>query len=1044
MDARQSHDEGIDEDLRRRFERAWLQGQPLPIEDCLPPREAATWLPTLEELVHIELEFAWKAWADQRRTQGVAIARVSTAHPRKVEQYLALFPSLDQPEIVARLVEQECFVRAQAGDRPAADEYLRRFGHHLVTAIAGDTLPRMAATWRSDRTALDQQPPGASGPPPSPKQKRFGNYELLEELGRGGMGIVYRARQLSADRIVALKVIRADQLSNLRPELRTSAVERFRHEALAAARLEHEHIVTVYEVGEADGERFFSMRYVEGQSLADLLSLGGPFDGRKAAAYLEPVARAVAAAHEAGILHRDLKPQNILVDAKTDRPLIADFGLAKLLEQSSELTRAGDVMGTPAYMSPEQACDSTKVTVRSDVYSLGATLYHAIAARPPFQAATSLETLRQTQEEQPVAPSQLNPAIDRDLETICLTCLHKEPARRYATAAALADDLRRYLDGMPILARPVGPGERVARWCRRNPLLAGALGLAAVFFVAALVATSVGYVTTAAALRDRTKALQERTQALDEKTTALEESERSYRQSREVVNQFFTLVSEDTLLNQPGTQSLRIELLKLALGHFQRFLAVRGEDPALLEEIARTHYRVALIMQAIDPEAAVGRESLNKALRIQRDLLAHSPQNDQLQDALGDTLNALGQVHQHSGDSESALSALEESRQLRQQLASRLSERMEFRRKLANTIMNIGLIYKQLGRFDDAIQSLDEAQSSRKLALEGRNIAGADAEELLLWRDLAQGHYNRANLAVAMQQPTSAEAELTPAIAVLDEIGRIAPNDLRNRERLAACYHLAARLRHDQRDDSEAARRYAQAIAALEDLHRNNPQVVEFQERLALVYMDQGTLHVREQKPEAALAAYTSACDLLRGLVPAPDSTEYPDRRRNYAVALREFSRAQFELKQPTDLEQLALSQQILERLIDQVHDVALRKRLKDDLDETRQLLLELKATAAEAAQDLPITAPLMDRRRCACRCPQYSLRIGSRNPTSRSRRHAARAPTPWSTSDARGGMSRVALGLVPRGPRASAADCFRLDPSHLSVRLAYALLDRR
>src|SRR5262245_6025199 len=477
------------------------------------------------------------------------------------------------------------------------------------------------------------------------------------------MGVVYRAKQLSAERIVALKVIRSDQLAALPARQRAAAVERFHHESLATARLEHEHIVTVFEVGEADGEPFFSMRFVEGQSLAELLQ-SGPIEGRRAASYLEAVARAVAAAHEAGILHRDLKPQNILVDGRTDRALVADFGLAKLLEQPSELTRAGDVMGTPAYMSPEQARDSSRLTVQSDVYSLGATLYHMLVGRPPFQAATAVETLRQVQDDEPAAPSRQNRAVDRDLETICLKCLHKEPPRRYVSAAALAEDLKRYQDGFPIQARPAGYAARLRRWCRRNPLLAGAVALAATFLAAALAATSVGYVTTSAALAGKSKALLE--------------SEQSYQQSREVVNQFFTLVSEDVLLNQPGAQPLRNELLQLALVHYQRFLAERGQDPALLEEIARTHYRVALIQQAIQPEAGAGLTSLKEALRLQRELLAASPVSESLQEALGDTLNALGQ---RSDESKSALPLLEESRQIRQRLADRHADQLEFRRK---------------------------------------------------------------------------------------------------------------------------------------------------------------------------------------------------------------------------------------------------------------------------------------------------------------------------------------------------------------------------
>jgi tetratricopeptide (TPR) repeat protein/predicted Ser/Thr protein kinase len=935
MNAGSSQHEPIDEDLRRRFEMAGLHGQPLAIEDCLPPCGADAWLPTLEELVHIELEFAWKAWAEKVRDRPQAAACIPPPPPPRVEHYLARFPVLNQPEILARLIDQEFFVREQVGDLPQWDEYRRRFGELAALGLTGDTLLHQAATQVIDQETARLSPLAVNAPRRSDLPRLFGNYELLEEVGRGGMGVVYRARQRSADRIVALKMVRADHLSCLPPPLRTSALERFRHEALAAARLEHEHIITVYEVGEAEGERFFSMRYVEGQSLADMLC-HGPLDGRRAAAYLEPVARAVATAHEAGILHRDLKPQNILVDAKTDRAMIADFGLAKLLEQSPELTRAGDIMGTPAYMSPEQAYDSAKVTIRSDIYSLGATLYHTLAARPPFQAATSLETLQQLHKEEPTRPSLVNPAIDPDLETICLTCLHKEPGRRYATAAALAEDLRRYLAGLPILARPISWPERVTRWCGRNPLLAGAVGLAGLFFCIALVATTVGYATTAAALRDKT-------QALTDKSLALEESLRSDRHSREVVNQFFTLVSEDVLLDQPGMQPLRNELLQLALAHYQRFLAARGAEPALLEEIARTHYRVALITQAIDPAAAAPLDSLREALRIQRNLAVRSP-SEPLDEALGDTLNALGQVHDRRGDSESALAMFNEARELRQQLVNRHPDHAEFRRKLANTIMNTGLIHKSMLHFDEAAQHLEEAQSIRRKWSDGRDMEAANALELLLWRDLAMGHYNLANLAVSKKRSAAvAHADLTQAIDLLEKIERIAPNDLRSRERLAACYHLSARVSLEQRDEAESSQRYLQAISKLEGLHQNSPQVVQFQERLALVQMDYGTFLLRSGDSQAALAAFSSARDHLRRIVPPPDSTEHPDRRRNYAVALREQARVQLELNQPAAAgPPLALSQQYLERLIEQVQDASSRQRLEDDLKATTRLRQQL------------------------------------------------------------------------------------------------------
>jgi serine/threonine protein kinase len=318
----------------------------------------------------------------------------------------------------------------------------------------------------------------AKPPPPAPPPTVKG-YRILGPLGRGGMGMVYRAVQEGPDRVVALKVIRPDKLEGLLPEQRREAIQRFQTEARAAARLGHESIVEVFEVGEADGRPFYSMRYVEGMSLADLIEKG-PLEPRRAAAYLERVARAVHEAHRHGILHRDLKPENVLVEATTDRPFVADFGLAKLVQEGQEGTRTGALMGTPPYMSPEQAQDSAHVTVASDVYSLGATLYALLTGGPPFPGKEPPAVkLRRVIEEDPVPPRRLRPQIARDLETICLKCLSKDPHKRYASADELVGRLRLFLEGRPIPDRPTGKVERLWRWCRRNPGLAASLTLTA-------------------------------------------------------------------------------------------------------------------------------------------------------------------------------------------------------------------------------------------------------------------------------------------------------------------------------------------------------------------------------------------------------------------------------------------------------------------------------------------------------------------------------------------------------------------------------------
>jgi outer membrane protein assembly factor BamB len=289
----------------------------------------------------------------------------------------------------------------------------------------------------------------------------FGDYELLEEVARGGMGVVYRARQMSLNRIVALKMILAGKLAD------EEDVRRFRSEAQVAAQLQHPNIVAIHEVGEHQGQHYFSMDFVEGCSLADWV-LDGPLPPLQAAGHVEAVARAIHYAHERGVLHRDLKPANILLD-QTGQVRVTDFGLARQIGSDKGLTASGAVVGTPSYMPPEQASGRRdRMGPASDVYSLGAVLYELVTGRPPFRAATQLDTLLQVLESEPAPPRLLNPSVNRDLETIVLKCLAKEPVKRYGSAAELADDLQAFREGRPIRARRPGPVERLARWATKN------------------------------------------------------------------------------------------------------------------------------------------------------------------------------------------------------------------------------------------------------------------------------------------------------------------------------------------------------------------------------------------------------------------------------------------------------------------------------------------------------------------------------------------------------------------------------------------------
>jgi WD40 repeat protein len=314
--------------------------------------------------------------------------------------------------------------------------------------------------------AGDSSTPAAGPSPPAPAPgRRFGKYELVRELGRGGMGVVYLARQGGLDRLVALKVIQAGAHAGPRQR------QRFRIEAEAAARLQHPNIVQVFEVGEHDGLPYLVLELVGGGGLDQKLQTG-PFEPREAARLLEALARAVQHAHERGVLHRDLKPANVLLTAD-GAPKVADFGLAKRLDEDSGPTASGTLLGTPSYMAPEQAgAPGSPVGPAADVYALGAILYESLTARPPFRGASAAETVRQVVADDPVPPRRLRPRVPRDLETICLKCLAKEPARRYASAAALAADLGRFLRHESVRARPVGPPERLRKWARRRPAAA--------------------------------------------------------------------------------------------------------------------------------------------------------------------------------------------------------------------------------------------------------------------------------------------------------------------------------------------------------------------------------------------------------------------------------------------------------------------------------------------------------------------------------------------------------------------------------------------
>ncbi|MEC7566386.1 MAG: serine/threonine-protein kinase, partial [Planctomycetota bacterium] len=520
----------VNETIRQEFESSWIAGDPQPIEAVIGDANAPNYLATLEELVHIELEFRWKNRSPLKRIE--------------LEEYLDRFESLNQPEIVNRLIQQEVRLRTTVGETPVAAEYQNRFENVVVDfptikqgeQDTGKVAVEKVDTRREMPTMMPDRDPVA-GPGDSATLPGVGmtqpdivldletvpGYDLLGELGRGGMGVVYKARDQKLKRIVALKMILSGAHAS------DEDMQRFQTEAEAVARLQHPHIVQIYEVGEHEGKPYIALEFADSGSLDKVLS-GTPQNAQESAQMIETLARAIDVAHQQSIIHRDLKPANILLTADGE-PKITDFGLAKRMDEDSHQTKSGAVMGTPSYMAPEQAASKAETLgPAADTYALGAILYHMLAGRPPFQAETQLDTLMQVIEDEPLPLRRLISSVPVDLETICLKCLQKDIHRRYGTAEELAEDLRRFLAGEPIQARPISMVERSWKWARRRPAVAGMISVSAAALVG-LVLFGLSYNTQLKKQRDASR-LQAKTAIELKQISELRETE-TYRLKNE-------------------------------------------------------------------------------------------------------------------------------------------------------------------------------------------------------------------------------------------------------------------------------------------------------------------------------------------------------------------------------------------------------------------------------------------------------------------------------------------------------------------------------
>ncbi len=549
-----------------------------------------------------------------------------------------------------------------------------------------DFEPRAAGAGRPLRT-VDVSVFDSEGSGGASNWPKVAGYQILGELGRGGMGVVYKARQRGLHRLVALKMILAGAHAG---ELQLA---RFGIEAEAVARLQHPNIVQIHEVGQQEGLPYFSLEFVDGGPL-DKKIAGKPQPHREAAQLIETLARAMHFAHKQGIIHRDLKPANILM-TKDGVPKITDFGLAKRLEESeSSQTKSGTIMGTPNYMAPEQARGEVRmVGPLSDLYSLGAMLYELLTGRPPFQGANVMDTVLQVTRNEPVPPARLQPSTPRDLETICLKCLQKIPSKRYADCFELAEDLRRYLAGEPIMARPVSNAERLWRWCQRNPTLAGAAATILLLLLVVSVGSTWAAFTIHAkkelAEQNEQKALANEKFANEQKAIA-EEKEQEAQKSKQVaqqqadlaVNTLGLLINkvQAQLGNQPGVRQLRHDLLQTAMNGLKQVTGAAAGK--MHRNMGDAYFRMGGIALEFG-NSADAYKYWQQYYDLAQSALKDNPNNERPKLEMAWACEFLGDMSARRGDYRKALTYYHSALELRKELfAVPYAERMRRNAKL--------------------------------------------------------------------------------------------------------------------------------------------------------------------------------------------------------------------------------------------------------------------------------------------------------------------------------------------------------------------------
>jgi serine/threonine-protein kinase len=798
----------------------------------------------------------------------------------------------DEPRrgaLLRELLASDLECRRRRGESPTRAEYLARFPHDAQLVELAFAEPSSAQPTRLEVSTTRERSP-ASWPAVS-------QYEILDELGRGGMGVVYLARHRQLGRLVALKMVLAGEFAG------SAARARFRSEARAAARLQHPGVVQIFDVLEQDGRPYVVLEYVAGGSLAQRLA-SAPLPAREAARIVEALAQAMEYAHQQGIVHRDLKPSNILLTPDGE-PKVTDFGLAKALDDESGLTRSESIIGSPSYMAPEQAHGWAKrVGPAADVYSLGSILYEAVAGRPPFKSATVLETLEQVKFHEPVPPGQLARDLPRDLETICMACLRKEPTRRYRTASALAEDLGRFRRGESVRARPVHAAERTWRWARRRPAVASLL--------AALVVTIAAGFCGVAVLWLRAERLRGTADA-------------NLADARAAVDECFTIAEREPLLQRPGLQPVRRLLLGAALKYYHGFLQRRADSPSLQTELARNYARVGTITAAIGsaPEAltahrkavellerlaadqpespelrrdlarsyheaalleeAMGMDaealrSIARALALRERLDADRTRQDDDRNKLAQSLQLLGDLEYEAGRPNDAVRTYKRATELREQLVAQRPANVAFRHDLASTLSNLGVAQRALGIAADAMRSLTSATEILQ------SLADREPENVVYHNSLAKALSDLAIVQADTGRNSEAQRSYDRAEVVLERLVLENPRVTDYRRELTVVLLNSGGVHYACRRLPEAQILWNRAAQAAATVLANHPEVAEFRNDLARIHNNLGALYFTRNQPEAALSSWEKAAKLRERLV--DDHPGRPDWRQDLAGSL--------------------------------------------------------------------------------------------------------------------------------------------------------------